>query len=125
MNIAVIANLLASARRVPVALMRAWVWGLLLLATAAKADGRLNEYEVLRAVNAGLIRPLHDIEQRVRAAHPGQILEVELERKEGVWVYEFKLLQPDGSLLKLYADAASGEVLRSKTERKPLRENAQ
>ena len=53
--------------------------------------------------------------------HPGQVLEVELERKaaagSGRWVYEIKLLQPSGGLLKLEVDAASARVLKARARR--------
>ena len=44
--------------------------------------------------------------------HPGQVLEVELERDDGRWIYEVKLLQAGGRLVKLELDAASGAVLK-------------
>ena len=37
---------------------------------------------------------------------------MELEREDGRWVYEIKLLQPGGRLVKLEVDAATGQVLR-------------
>ena len=53
---------------------------------------------------------------RVAVTHPGHVLEVELEREGERWVYEFKLLQPGGGLLKLQVDAQSGQVLRQKSK---------
>jgi len=44
------------------------------------------------------------------------VLELELERKDGRWLYEIKLLRPGGSLLKLEVDARTGEVLRQKSK---------
>jgi uncharacterized membrane protein YkoI len=40
------------------------------------------------------------------------VLEVELEQEQGRWLYEIKLIEPGGRLVKLELDAASGEVLR-------------
>ena len=52
-------------------------------------------------------------QDRARAAvQAGQVLEVELEQEDGRWVYEVKLLQAGGRLLKLEIDAASGDVLQ-------------
>lgn len=48
---------------------------------------------------------------RLEKSHPGQVLEVELERDDGRWIYEIKLLQAGGRLLKLKLDARSGELL--------------
>ncbi len=67
-----------------------------------------------RAMEAGEIMPLHTLLERVAQRHPGQVVEVELEREDGAWVYELKLLRPDGVLLKLELDARDGTVLRSR-----------
>ena len=42
------------------------------------------------------------------------MLAVELEREDGRWVYELKLLDPAGRLVKLEVDARSAELLRRK-----------
>lgn len=72
------------------------------------------------AVQAGEVLPLATLLERVQRRHPGQVLEVELERDHGRWIYELKLLQPGGQLLKLEVDAATAQVLqvqRRKTDR--------
>ena len=69
-----------------------------------------------RALQAGEILPLHVLLERVAREHPGQVLEVELERDDGAWIYELKLLRGDGALLKLELDARSGALLRSRSK---------
>lgn len=66
------------------------------------------------AVQAGKVLPLKTLLERLEREHPGQVLEVELEQEDGRWIYEIKLLQPGGRLVKLELDAASGAVLRRK-----------
>lgn len=66
------------------------------------------------AVEAGQVLPLPTLLERLRRTHPGQVLELELERDDGRWVYEVKLLQADGQLLKLDVDAATAQVLQVK-----------
>jgi uncharacterized membrane protein YkoI len=66
------------------------------------------------AVQAGTVLPLKTLLERLEREHPGQVLEVELERDDGRWIYEIKLLQPGGRLVKLELDAASGAVLQRK-----------
>jgi uncharacterized membrane protein YkoI len=66
------------------------------------------------ALQAGEILPLPTIMARVAQSHPGHVLEVELEREDERWIYELKLLQPSGGLLKLEIDAKSGAVIRQK-----------
>jgi uncharacterized membrane protein YkoI len=72
------------------------------------------------AVQAGKVLPLKTLLERLEREHPGQVLEVELEQDDGRWVYEIKLLQPGGRLVKLELDAASGALLQRKERvRKP------
>ncbi len=71
------------------------------------------------AVQAGEAMPLSALLGRLQRSHPGQVLEVELERQDGRWIYEVKLLQPDGQLLKLALDARTAAVLELR--RRPAR----
>lgn len=66
------------------------------------------------AVQAGEVMPLAALLEGLKRSHPGEVLEVELEREDGRWVYEIKLLQPDGQLLKLELDARTAQVLELK-----------
>jgi hypothetical protein len=72
------------------------------------------------AVQAGQVLPLPTLLERLARTHPGQVLDIELERDGASWIYEVKLLQSGGQLLKLELDAATGKVLklRRKDERK-------
>ncbi len=98
-----------------------------LLAGPAMADGRRDrdherDHDRARAaVQAGEVLPLAVLLQRLQRSHPGQVLEVELERDDGRWTYELKLLQPGGQLLKLEVDGASGQVLKSRSRAAPPR----
>jgi uncharacterized iron-regulated membrane protein len=93
------------------------------LATALASPPTLadNDQDRARAaVQAGKVLPLKTLLERLQREHPGQVLEVELEQDDGRWIYEIKLLQPGGRLVKLEVDAASGAVLQRKERaRKP------
>lgn len=80
-----------------------------------------NDHDRARAaVQSGKVLPLKSVLERLEREHPGQVLEVELEQEDGRWVYEIKLLQAGGRLVKLELDAASGAVLQRKERaRKP------
>jgi len=83
----------------------------------ARAD---DDHERARAaLQAGEVLPLATVLERLQRSHPGQVLEVELEREHGRWVYEIKLLQADGRLLKLALDARSAELLKLKRREAP------
>ena len=86
----------------------------LALAPAALADGERDHDRARAALRAGEVLPLAIILERVAQQNPGQVLEVELERDDGRWIYELKLLQHSGTLVKLKVDARDGMVLRRK-----------
>lgn len=68
------------------------------------------------AVEAGEILPLPALLEQVQRTHPGQVLELELETQGGRWIYEMKLLQPDGRLLRLVVDARTAQVLKLRSK---------
>ncbi len=70
-----------------------------------------------QAVESGQILPLQKILQKISKDHPAQVIEVELERKSGGWIYEIKQLSADGSLSKLEVDARTGVVLKQKSKK--------
>lgn len=82
--------------------------GLVHEAQASEADHE----QARRALQAGEVMPLASVLERLARSHPGQILEVEMERERGRWIYEIRQLQADGRLVKLEVDARSAEVLR-------------
>ncbi|AVM74633.1 PepSY domain-containing protein [Magnetospirillum gryphiswaldense] len=86
---------------------------LVLLALSFPAwAGEADHDRARRALEEGRILPLGQILARAEAAYPGQLIEAELEDERGTLVYELKVLAKDGRLLKLYYDAATGEVLK-------------
>ena len=64
-----------------------------------------------QAVEAGDVLPLRTILERVEREYPGQVMEVELDREKGEWVYEIKLLRKGGTLMKLKIQARDGTIL--------------
>lgn len=64
-----------------------------------------------RALEAGEILPLKTVLETIARESPGQVMEVELERKGERWVYEIKLLRSGGALVKLRVDASNGELI--------------
>lgn len=75
------------------------------------AGGKDDHERARQAVQSGQILPLPQVLERLGREHPGQVLEVELETDDGRWVYEIKLLQPGGRLIKLKLDAQTAQVL--------------
>ena len=98
-----------SSRATAIALLSA----LAVLATAARADDR--DHDVARqAVERGEIKSLAEILQTVRDKLPGEVAGVKIERKGGWLVYELRIVDAQGHLLKVHVDAATGEIGRSR-----------
>jgi len=87
------------------------------LAGPARADGSIDHQRARAAMLAGEIRPLGDILQRLHPRLGGDVIAIELEREDGRWVYEFKVLQPGGRIVEWYVDARDGSVLQRKVKR--------
>lgn len=80
---------------------------------AGKADPR--DHDAVRlAVARGEIRPLADILAAVREKLPGNIAGVEVERRAGRWLYEFRVVDGTGRLFEVYVNAQSAEIERIK-----------
>ena len=69
---------------------------------------------VRRAVETGEIRSLSDILDHLRGKLPGEIVGVEVERKDSRWFYEFRAVDGRGRVFEVYVDARSGEIERVK-----------
>jgi uncharacterized membrane protein YkoI len=91
-----------------VALLTAFV---LAIAVALPARADDDQERARAALEAGQVKPLDEVLQRVARDYPGQVLAVELDEHHDRLVYKIKLLRPDGAITKLAADAGTGEVL--------------
>lgn len=70
------------------------------------------DYELaLDAVQDGEILPLADLLADLKKTHPGEVVEVELEYDFGTRVYEIELITPEGVLIEVDLDAATGKIL--------------
>lgn len=85
------------------------------IAAGAHADDRkLDQDTVRRAVERGEIRPLADILAAIRGKLPGEVAGVEIEQKNGRWLYEFRVVGSTGRLFEVYVDGRTGEIDRIK-----------
>jgi hypothetical protein len=104
-------------------LRRTWIAALLALIAPtagaplviAYADNRSHE-EALAAFRSGEIVSLQDVLREIERRFIGQVLEVELDRdRERVghtWVYEIKLLSPEGNVFNIEMDAKTKEIFK-------------
>ena len=49
--------------------------------------------------------------ENVDSVIPGEIIDVEFEKEDGIWVYEIYVVDKSGSLLEVLIDARTGSVL--------------
>ena len=82
--------------------------------TAVPSLAREDESErrdaVRRAVEAGEVLPLSQILEKVRVRVSGDITGVEINREEGRWHYEFRVIDRGGRVLEVHVDARSGNI---------------
>lgn len=92
---------------------RPWLAAALMLVTVsyAKSDD-IDHQEARRLVQEGRILPLAEIVARVGRSVPGEVLDIELEREDGAYVYELEILRPNGRLQEVEVDAGSGRILK-------------
>ena len=64
-----------------------------------------------RAVERGEALPVAEVMKRLRARVQGDIVATEYEYEFERWVYEFKVVDPQGRLHKVHLDAATGELV--------------
>jgi uncharacterized membrane protein YkoI len=84
-------------------------------ALAARADDDdARDHEIARqALIEGRIRPLTEITEAFKSQFTGEIVGVELEVKgPDMFVYEFKVLTPDGKLKEVKVDAKTAKILK-------------
>jgi uncharacterized membrane protein YkoI len=86
---------------------------LLPVALPVLADDRRDHERARAALAAGEIRPLAELLAEVERRYVGRVIAMELERDDGRWIYEFKLLPPSGRVFELKLDAATMALLGS------------
>jgi uncharacterized membrane protein YkoI len=87
-------------------------------ASTARADDDDDDEDNRRraarlARESGQIMGLAELMARVERRYVGRIVKVELDREDGRWVYEFRLLPPDGRMFKVELFAENGELRRT------------
>ncbi|MEJ2378634.1 MAG: PepSY domain-containing protein [Pseudolabrys sp.] len=82
---------------------------------ASRADERERD-AVRQAVQRGEIHSLSDILAAIRGKLPGEIAGVEIERKHGRWLYEFRVVDEKGRLFEVYVDAKTATIEQTKEE---------
>ena len=96
-----------------------WRTWILLTALAAGAAWMIppaysddSDHELARqALQEGKVMPLRAVLDQVERSHNGQVIKIEFEHDDGRFIYELRLLHPNGEVSKLKVDAMDGRVL--------------
>lgn len=79
---------------------------------AQAGDDRRDHEEARELLQRGEILPLAQVLELVRRLVPGDVIEVELDRDDGVWEYQVKVLTPAGRVREVTLDARNGTLLK-------------
>ncbi len=80
----------------------------------ATAQERRDHERARAALEAGQIRPLSDLLSEVERRFRGRVIEADLERDDTQWLYELKILPPNGRIFIVELDASTGALVRSR-----------
>lgn len=106
-----------TANRRKVITMKPFVMAAVLLGGFSASVGSASEgdhEDARRLREAGEIVPLEQILPDARSRHGGHIIEIELERENGRYVYEVEFVDEAGQVHEYYYDAGDGRFLREK-----------
>ncbi|MCY0111620.1 MULTISPECIES: PepSY domain-containing protein [Pseudomonas] len=102
--------------KVNVRATRRTVLALVLFCSMAQARD-LDQDEALSLRQQGVILPLEQVLQQAMDRYPGsKLLEVELEEKHDVYIYEVELLTAEGVARELHLKADTGELVKDKED---------
>lgn len=94
----------------------ALVAALILLAGQPSLAGSVDQNAAREAVKKGDIRPLAEAIAKVEQDFQSRVLDAELEREDGVYVYEIKAISKEGWRRKLHLNAQTLEILKEKSK---------
>lgn len=89
---------------------------LILLAGPPSLADSIDQNAAREAVKKGDIRPLAEAIAKVEQDYQSRVLDAELEREGGIYVYEIKAINKDGWRRKLYLDAKTLDILKEKSK---------
>ena len=99
------------------------LWCALLAAAAPVAADDEGEYDerhdhdqAREAVEHGEALPLDAVLAAVEKKVVGEVVGIEFEKSEGVWVYEFKVVDAAGHVIEVLADAKTAAIIRVEGE---------
>ena len=87
----------------------------LFLSGIALADDDDHE-RARQAVESGKALPLSQLLDTVSGSIKGEVVGVEIEREQGRYYYELKIVSPEGKLREVLVDALTAEIVRNEED---------
>lgn len=81
-----------------------------LVANPVMADD-VSHSEARKLRESGMILPLETIIEKAKTYRKGEVIDTELERDDGMLVYEIEILDEQGRVWELEFDATNGDLL--------------
>lgn len=76
----------------------------------------LNADQVHRLKEAGDIMSLETLLQRVRRDYPGRVIEIEIEKDNGRYVYELEIVDNEGIVWEIELNARTSELIKREVD---------
>ena len=86
---------------------------LTLLLAAATAGADEDQDRARAAFEQGQIKALSEVIETLGNRIDGDIVSTELEREDGLWIYEIKYIDRAGRLMEILVDARSADVIKA------------
>jgi len=80
-------------------------------AAPAATDDEDDQEIARKALEMKEILPLGTVLAQVESQFTGDVVEIELERKKGLWVYEIEIIGEDGRVRDVDVDGKTGKVI--------------
>ncbi len=89
---------------------------LMIVPFPAAASERYGPAEAAALVKQGIIIPMKAVVAKAEKLKAGRLLEADLRKKKGLYVYEVEILDAAGIVWELKFNAANGELLKMEEE---------
>jgi uncharacterized membrane protein YkoI len=91
--------------------LSALIIALVLVASPVMADKDIDQNEAQALHEKGIILSLENILRNVQKTKGGRVMEVELEKKHGRYIYEIEIADASGQVWELKIDASDGSLI--------------
>lgn len=88
------------------------VLAIFVLVSSIRAHADIDQATARQLSATGKILPLEKIHEKAKHIKSGKILETELEKKRGKYLYEVELLDEHGIVWEIKLDAATGQLIK-------------